>query len=271
MGFVGQTREDTSMGKYKGVDTVQTITKDNAVALADCGVSFVGRYLVPSKYSKALTDAEASTILSSGLGIALIFEIDAARARKGETQGKLDGESVKALAYEMDVPNGTAIYFAVDYDAPTSDYPAIESYLYAAKKSVYPYRCGVYGKADLINSVKADCYMQCVAWSGGVLSKKANIYQYEWQAGAEAQKIKKRAGVVVDMDTCDDLVSAGLWLPETKDKTLDRQIEDATKWAKSVGIIVDGMHDIGQTCLAIYNYYKVFSPEDRKSESGLLS
>ena len=259
------------MGKYKGVDTVQTITKDNAVALADCGVSFVGRYIVPSKYSKALTEAEASTILSSGLCILLIYEIDTDRARKGEAQGKIDGESVKALAYEMDVPNGTAIYFAVDYDAPTSDYPAIESYLYAAKKTVYPFKCGVYGKADLINSVKADCYMQCVAWSGGVLSKKANIYQYEWQYGEEAQEIKKRTGVVVDMDTCDDLVSAGLWLPETKDKSLDRQIEDATNWAKSVGIVVDGMHDMGQTCLAIYNYYKVFSPEDNKSESGLLS
>ena len=259
------------MATYKGVDTIQHITKENAAALASCGISFIGRYLVPRTYSKAITENEAQTILSSGLGILLIFEIEAARSKKGEEQGKLDGEGVKSLAYEMDVPNGTAIYFAVDYDAPTSDYPAIESYLYAAKKSVYPYKCGVYGKADLINSVKADCYMQCVAWSGGALSQKANIYQYEWQAGAEAQEIKKRTGVVVDMDTCDDLVSAGLWLPETKDKSLDRQIEDATNWAKSVGIIVDGMHDMGQTCLAIYNYYKVFSPEDNKSESGLLS
>lgn len=256
---------------YKGIDTAQKLTDENVRSLKSCGIRFVGRYLVPCTYSKALTEEEAYTILSNGMGIILIYEIEASRAKKGEEQGRADGEGGKALALSMDVPSNTAIYFAVDYDVPKTDYPAVESYLYAAKQSVFPYRCGVYGKADLINSVKADCYMQCVAWSGGVLSKKANIYQYEWQYGEEAQEIKKRTGVVVDMDTCDDPVSAGLWLPETKDKSLDRQIEDATNWAKSVGIIVDGMHDMGQTCLAIYNYYKVFSPEDSKSESGLLS
>lgn len=259
---------------YKGVDTAQKLTRENAAALASCGISFVGRYLVQNSGEtawKALTKTEADAIQESGLGIVLLWETTATRASKGESAGEQDGRIAKNLATAMGIPTSCAIYFCVDYNAEEKDYPLIESYLYSAKHYVAPYRCGVYGKADLINSVKADCYMQCVAWSGGVLSKKANIYQYEWQAGAEAQEIKKRTGVVVDMDACDDLVSAGLWLSEAKDKTLDRQIEDATNWAKSVGIIVDGMHDMGQTCLAIYNYYKVFSPEDNKSESGLLS
>lgn len=232
----------------KGVDTVQRLTKENAVALKSCGVDFVGRYLVSETYDKAITEEEAYTILSCGLGVVLIFEIEAARARKGEEQGRLDGEECKSLAHAMSVPNDVAIYFAVDYDAPKTDYPAIESYLYAAKQSVSPYRCGVYGKADLINSVKADCYMQCFAWSNGVLSNKLNIYQYQWQGGKEAQAIKAKTGVTVDMDRCEDLSAAGVWILKSK---------TAHEWCVENGLVDDTMRDVSQIEEIIYRYHKM--------------
>lgn len=233
---------------YKGVDTAQKLTKENAVALKGCGVDFVGRYLVPGTYDKALTEQEAHALLECGLGVVLIFEIEASRARKGEEQGRLDGEVCKSLAYAMDVPSDVAIYFAVDYDAPTSDYPAIESYLYAAKQSVSPYRCGVYGKADLINSVKADCYMQCCAWSNGVVSEKTNIYQYQWQGGKEAQAIKKETGVTVDMDRCENLQAAGVWIPKA---------ETAHEWCVKNGLVDNSMRDVSQIEEIIYRYHKM--------------
>lgn len=222
-----------------GVDTAQKLTSENAIALANCGMKFVGRYLVPRHYGKSLTEPEAEDIRAAGLGIILIYEIDAARAKRGEEIGRTDGQEARYLAERMKIPTDCAIYFCVDYDAPKIDYPAIESYLYAAKAAVSPYRCGVYGKADLVNCVKADCYMQCVAWSYGMVSSKANIYQYDWQGGDEAQAITRKTGIPVDMDRCWDMNAAGIWKPIEKKHWYD----DAMKWAADNGIMNDGRPD----------------------------
>ena len=221
---------------FIGVDTCAKITKDQAQKLSGCGISFVGRYLVNPAFNKAITDDEAKRLHEAGLAVVLIWETTASRAREGAEAGKLDGYSAYSYAKQIGVPDGCAIYFAVDYDAPRTDYPAIEQYLYAAKLACAPYKCGVYGKADLVNSVRADAYMQCVAWSNGLVSEKANIYQYEWQGGAEAQKIAKETGVAVDMDRCDSLTSAGAWMPEA-DKPW---YADAMQWAENNGLMNDG-------------------------------
>lgn len=224
------------MDYVNGVDTAQKLTKANAEALANCGIEFVGRYLVPQYYSKSLTESEADAIRSAGLGIVLIYEIEAARAKRGEEVGYSDGQEAKYLAERLGVPSDAAIYFCVDYDAPNTDYPAIERYIYSAKHGCAPYKCGMYGKADLINSVKADCYMQCVAWSYGVVSNKANIYQYDWQGGSEAQAIQKATGIPVDMDRCWDMRAAGIWMPPEQKHWYD----DAMKWAAENGLMNDG-------------------------------
>ena len=221
---------------YQGIDTAARINAQQAKILADNGIAFVGRYLVQPSMSKALTANEARILRDSGLGVLLIWETYANRARDGASAGRTDGASAAKLADEMGVPNDCAIYFAVDYDAPKSDYQAIEQYLYAAKAACAPYRCGVYGKVDLINSVKADCYMQCVAWSNGALSSKANIYQYEWQGGAEAKAIAKKIGVAVDMNSCNDMNAAGIWMPTVEQHWYDA----AMQWVASNGLMNDG-------------------------------
>lgn len=227
----------------RGVDTAQRLTEDNAKLLFANGVKFVGRYLVPREYSKSLTESEADIIRSAGLGILLIYEIEAARAKRGESVGNYDGLQARYLAERMNIPTDATIYFCVDYDAPKTDYPAIERYLYAAKASVAPYRCGVYGKADLINSIKADAYWQCVAWSYGMVSEKANIYQYEWQGGDEAQAIAKATGVSVDMNRCHDMASVGIWMPPKQKHWYD----DAMAWAEKNGLMKDGRPDDAMT------------------------
>ena len=221
---------------YRGIDTAARITSEQAKKLVEQGISFCGRYLVDQSFSKALTQDEADRLRKAGLGIVLIWETSAVRARDGADAGKRDGYSARSLAEQMGIPDGCTIYYAVDYDAPKSDYPLIEQYLYAAKAACEPYRCGVYGKADLINSVKADNYMQCVAWSYGLISSKNSIYQYEWQGGPEAQEIYKSTGVPVDMNRCDSLESAGIWLPEKEKHWYD----GAISWAESNKLINDG-------------------------------
>lgn len=253
---------------YLGVDTAKRISTPVAAKIAEQNISFVGRYLVNQTMSKAITDDEAKRLHNAGLGVLLIYETYATRCREGETAGKRDGYEAYSLAKQIGVPDNMVIYFAVDYDAPKNDYAAIESYLYAAKSACAPYRCGVYGKADLINSVKADAYMQCVAWSNGMVSSKANIYQYEWQGGAKAQKIAKEIGIAVDMCRCADLEKAGIWMPEKQKMWYD----DAMKWAEQQGLIKDGRPNDPVTRAELATVlYRIFAPDDNKNFSGLLS
>lgn len=221
---------------YQGIDTAARISAAQAEKIKAQGISFVGRYLVPDSYGKALTANEARILRDHGLGVLLIWETYENRAKSGASAGRTDGASAAKLADEICVGNDCAIYFAVDYDAPKSDYKAIEQYLYAAKAACAPYRCGVYGKVDLINSVKADCYMQCVAWSNGALSSKANVYQYEWQGGADAKALAKKVGVAVDLDSCQDLNTAGIWMPTVEQHWYD----SAMQWAESNRLMNDG-------------------------------
>ena len=219
----------------KGIDTIATITKDSAVKLKAEGYSFVGRYLVPWKMDKAVSFTEAKTIRDAGLAVLLLFEISASRAKQGANIGATDGATAKQIAQEMGSPTATTIYFCVDYDAPKSDYQAIEQYIVAAKYACSPYRCGVYGKKDLIDSVKADAYMQCVAWSNGV-SSKADIYQYQWQGGPEAEALKQKLGFAVDLNKCNDMRKAGMWMPDTESHWYDEPMA----YVKDRGILNDG-------------------------------
>lgn len=253
---------------YTGIDTAARISATVAAKIAEQGLSFVGRYLTDPALWKSLTDDEVKRIHNAGVGILLIWETTAARSKEGESAGKRDGYEAYSLAKQIGVPPNTVIYFAVDYDAPKNDYASIERYLYAAKAACSPYRCGVYGKADLINSIKADAYMQCVAWSYGMISAKNNIYQYEWQGGTEAQAVGKAIGVPVDMCRCSNLESAGIWMPEKPKMWYD----DAMKWAKQQGLINDGRPEDFVTRAELATVlYRIYGPEDNKSESGLLS
>ena len=254
--------------KHKGIDTAARLTARQAASATEQGVEFVGRYLVEPSMSKALTLGEIKILHGANLGILLIWETTANRAKYGESAGAEDGARARNLAATYAVPTGTVIYFAVDYDAPKSDYQAIDAYLCAAKAACAPYKCGVYGKADLINSVKADAYMQCVAWSYGVQSHKTNVYQYEWQGGTNAKALASKIGVAVDLDGTDDMTAAGIWMPPKPKQWYD----DAMAWADRQGLIKDGRPDDPVTRAELATVlYRIFGPEDDKENSGLLS
>ena len=194
----------------KGFDCAARLDFDKAFTLREMGYEYALRYCVPTSYSKALTAQEADCILSAGLSLGLCWETTANRARNGATAGLADGKSAKDCAKAIGAPDGTVIYFAVDYPAAKDDYDRIAAYMLAAEVNVRPYRLGIYGSYYLVEEMGwreiGKAYWQCVAWSDGRVSPHADIYQKEWSV--------KTPVTTVDNDYCHDLVRAGLWTRE---------------------------------------------------------
>ncbi len=192
----------------RGIDCASRLTREKASALYSLGYRFAGRYVVPISGStawKALTLPEAEAIRASGMDILCIFELDAARAGRGEAVGAQDGDLALTCARALGIPAGTTLYFAVDYYPAAAEMPQIEAYLRAAGARIAPYTLGVYGCYDVVEYLAARdvCrhYWQCVAWSGGKISANADLYQATGNVNV--------AGVLVDLN--ERYREAGLW------------------------------------------------------------
>lgn len=168
----------------KGIDCAVPLTLAKAKAIRAAGYEFAARYLVPERYAwKRLTQEEAEAITSAGMKIVSVFETRADRPKGGSAAGKVDGTEAYKEAKLIGQPEGTAIYFAVDYDAQPKDYGAIEAYLKAAAQQIPGYLLGVYGSyavvEEMAKRIPGIRIWQTYAWSRGKKSAKANIYQYK--------------------------------------------------------------------------------------------
>lgn len=248
------------MMKYYGVDTAAPLTPAQAKKLVENDVRFVGRYLAPAGYSKAITQDEAKTLHDAGLAILLCWEVGAEAMRGGATQGAYDASRARWMAESLGVPSGTCIYFAADYNVPDSDLIMCEQYIKSAQAALGAvYEAGAYGPLKLVEFLhkRGACrkFWQCVAWSA-YFSEHATVSQYEWQGGPEAVAMAKATGILaVDMDRTEDLRRAGLWMTsytEYQDgdgvilepsKPAQKPVmwyDEAMAWAKEAKLINDG-------------------------------
>lgn len=134
------------------------------------GYTAVGRYLGGTP-DKQLTKAEAATLHAAGLGIWLVFESTADRAKAGRAAGVADAKTARSKAAALGYPAACPIFFAVDFDAAAS---TVSAY-FDGVKSVLGDRAGVYGGINVVGL--ADWAWQTTAWSGGRLSPHAHLYQ----------------------------------------------------------------------------------------------
>ena len=185
----------------KGFDTIARLTAEQAVTMRSLGYEFAIRYCVPNN-SKSITAAEADDLLSAGLAVGLCWETTAARAKSGAAGGLTDGRMAKEYAAGIGAPEGTVIYFAVDYDAQQADFDKIAAYMIAAAASCRPYRLGVYGSYSVIEEMArreiGEAYWQCVAWSGGQVSDKLDIYQKEWNVKTPVTRVDNNYAQTLD-------------------------------------------------------------------------
>ncbi|MFG0217228.1 glycoside hydrolase domain-containing protein [Brevibacillus porteri] len=126
-----------------------------------------------------LTRAEVEAITAAGMQVVSVFQRGTNDAAGGAVNGTRDGKAALQEAKLIGQPVGTAIYFAVDFDAQPKDYVAIEAYLRAAAKEMPGYTVGVYGSHAVLKEMakRGACkhFWQTYAWSKGKLSKAANL------------------------------------------------------------------------------------------------
>lgn len=168
----------------KGLDFTTPLSTAKAKELADNGIQFVCRYLVPERLrSKRITKAEAEAITAAGMQIVSVYETTADRAKGGSEAGRADGIAALKETKIVGQPVGSAVYFAVDYDAQPAEYDIIEAYLRNAFAELPGYAVGVYGSFAIVEEMarRKACthFWQTYAWSRGKLSSHVNVYQYK--------------------------------------------------------------------------------------------
>jgi len=202
-----------------GIDCTVQITTVLANDLKAKGITFICRYLVPASMAwKRLTKTEAEVMTAAGLDILSIFEKTANSAAGGRNAGLSDGSAALAEARTIGQPEGSAIYFAVDYDAQPKDYDTLEAYLKAAESEITGYKVGVYGSfavcEEMFKRGIPHCW-QTYAWSRGEKSSNANVYQYQNNASL--------SGIACDLD--ESYGNEGFWNLKPAVMTFDQALD----------------------------------------------
>lgn len=130
--------------------------------------------------SKDLTPTEATELLAAGLDVGLVYEYGAKDALGGAAQGAVIGQRMAQRLANLGAPTHMAAYFAVD--TGTQAYGVIGAFADAFRAQQTPGRpVGVYGSyavgTHLLAQRKVDLFWQTAAWSAGLVSPYACLYQ----------------------------------------------------------------------------------------------
>lgn len=143
------------------------------------GYRFICRYL-SYESGKNISVNELNNARSLGLDVVLVWETTANRALSGWNGGVADGLAAAAQRFALGVDTKAPQYYAVDFDAAPRDQSAIDAYLRGAN-SVLPCPTGVYGSYYVVERCLANgsavLGWQTLAWSGGLVSPHAHLYQ----------------------------------------------------------------------------------------------
>lgn len=158
--------------------------RPNLNTIKSLGYIGVMRYLSHDTTGKNITPSEAQAILAAGLEYGCVWEDAPNAVQRGASQGVADAQAALAQANTLSY-NGP-LYFAIDYDAPESDQPAIDSYFQGVASVIGANRTGVYGGywpvKRLFDAGLVSIGWQTVAWSGGNKEARCSLYQNGAQA-----------------------------------------------------------------------------------------
>lgn len=220
----------------KGFDCATPLTKETAEAFRADGYEFVCRYLVPAGW-KRLTKEEAELIGATGMKLVSVFETTADRALGGREAGLADGASAARTAEAIGQPKGSAIYFAVDFDAAPAQMQTVLAYIRGAGEAAPDFLAGVYGSYAVIEAAKTagacSRFWQTYAWSYGAKADSIQLFQYENDVIVNG----------IGIDRNDSYGDEGWWsLFETEEE--DSMKLEQWQW-KMLGDSLDGLYRQG--------------------------
>jgi Putative peptidoglycan-binding domain-containing protein len=150
---------------FLGSDTSLQLSNQQISDLKAFGVSYVGRYLTGTVgddfIPKNLTRSEANKLIAQGMHIIPIYQDNYPESSYYSfLQGLIDADKALVSAARLGIPDGTFIYFAVDFDALDSDIDVgVKGYFKALKEAFsssdydFQYQVGVYGTRNVCTRV----------------------------------------------------------------------------------------------------------------------
>lgn len=143
-----------------GVDSSSSCTADSIACLKQNGITFVGRYYSRTTQiaGKKLTQAEARLLSNAGLEIVAVYEDGpTSYSYFSAARGTADATGAMQQAAAVGQPEGSAIYFTVDYDAAQNEIDGnITAYFTAIDETIADaYAVGVYGSGATCEAIIA--------------------------------------------------------------------------------------------------------------------
>jgi len=160
-----------------GVDSSSACTSSSISCLKANGITFVGRYYSRTTQiaGKKLTQSEAELISAAGLELVAVYEDGpTSYSYFSAARGTADATGAMQQAAAVGQPEGSAIYFTVDYDATQSDIEGnITAYFQAIDQTIADaFAVGVYGSGATCSAIlgaglaEYAWLAQSTGWSG---------------------------------------------------------------------------------------------------------
>jgi hypothetical protein len=155
----------------RGISTNKRVT-NQAACLQSRNITFVCRYYstTTTQSEKRLTAPEASAIVGAGMSIVTVYEDGpTSPGYFSHSRGVQDAVHAHGAAVAIGQPAGSAIYFAVDYDATTTTTEgAITEYFQGVKDGLAQagggYDIGVYGSGRVCARIKENRELAKYSW-----------------------------------------------------------------------------------------------------------
>lgn len=162
----------------KGID--YSWARPGAANIVAKGYTFVLRYLSHDS-GKTLDAPDLNDLRSHGLDVGVVWESTATRPLVGHDGGVQDAKDAVAEADALGIPSSVPIYFAVDFDINDAQKVVAGEYMKGVISVIGLDRVGAYGgfywiKYCVENNLAVK-FWQTLAWSGGQVHPKTDIYQ----------------------------------------------------------------------------------------------
>lgn len=151
-----------------------SFTHPNPATIKRAGYRGVLRYVTGK--GKAITASEVAALHKAGLSILLVFESTAGRATQGFKAGVTDRKAAEKAAKALGYPKACPIFYAVDSDVRPAQVAEYFRGILSLNK-VGLNHVGVYGSAHIVEAYPSLYTWQTSAWSNGVVSNHAAVYQ----------------------------------------------------------------------------------------------